>query len=396
MPSNYTGIPGVVDLTVALPIDSDSPSAQLFRTPYETLLDNDAELNSLISGGAGIAITTAGGTRTLTAHLTIGASAFEWRFANDLTLESGGNFFVRSGGQVRIQAGADIGVSGVGSELFIGTDGALNFRIDSNTHLESGAHFTVDAGADFDFAVGSTTELDGDLTVNNGGNINIGTGADIVVSSGGTATFGTGSFLTLTGGAQQTIDSGSDIAIANEAQNFRLCMTPTWIEQVAGVNGWDMIGGAGTWVQTDVAAQRNLLLPITLPPGDVLVSVSVQANGASAGGPGHAVIPLAADRLTVHLIRVATDGTATTLASMPDDSANAAAYDISHIFTMVSGAVGVTGTMPQTLSASFAYYLLIEGETGANAVANTLGVTAVFGACTARSFRGSGTSMIYV
>lgn len=47
MSSNYTGDSSGATLTIALPEDSDSPSAALFRVPYERLLDNDASQNAI-------------------------------------------------------------------------------------------------------------------------------------------------------------------------------------------------------------------------------------------------------------------------------------------------------------------------------------------------------------
>lgn len=46
MASNYTGDPSGAVLTLALPEDSDRPSAALFRVPYERLLDNDADADA--------------------------------------------------------------------------------------------------------------------------------------------------------------------------------------------------------------------------------------------------------------------------------------------------------------------------------------------------------------
>jgi hypothetical protein len=86
------------------------------------------------------------------------------------------------------------------------------------------------------------------------------------------------------------------------------------------------------------------------------------------------------------------NGVATVLASRFDPSANAAAYDVSHLITLDSGTLD-SGSLPRTTNAVTRYYVVINGEHGSDAVADTTTVTSIGGSCTARAFRSD--TMVY-
>ena len=140
----------------------------------------------------------------------------------------------------------------------------------------------------------------------------------------------------------------------------------------------------GGWVQTNVSAGFQISFPLPLNVGDDILEVSVVVDGAVGVGHGGS-IPTGADRLTVTIVRVATDGTVTTLATKADAS-NAVTYDSAHTIELNSGTID-SGTMPITINNAFAYYVMIAGETGGNAVANTTAITAIAGECVARTYR---------
>jgi hypothetical protein len=170
-------------------------------------------------------------------------------------------------------------------------------------------------------------------------------------------------------------------------------MTPVFNEpDAAGAPSWQMSNGIGTWVQTDVAAQRLLVFPITVAPGDEITTLSIAVEGVSGG---HVTIPGAGSRIEVSLVSVDVTGAPTTHATREDQSANAAAYDTYHLLTLSNGASGMTGTMPQTVASGSVYYLVVQGETGGNAVAGALAIRAALGSGITRSFLGSGTVTHY-
>ncbi len=166
---------------------------------------------------------------------------------------------------------------------------------------------------------------------------------------------------------------------------YRLTMTPQAIALNTNVPTWQPVSPpCAGWVQKDVSAQFQISFPINLPVGDTIVDVTVRVDGG--GGVGHSSLPAGADRLTVSLVQVGTDGAVTTLASRADQSGSVGAYDIPHSVTLTNGALD-SGTMPRLVDDDFTYYVLVAGETGANSIANTTLITSIFGDCIARSYR---------
>ena len=86
------------------------------------------------------------------------------------------------------------------------------------------------------------------------------------------------------------------------------------------------------------------------------------------------------------LVQVSANGTATVLARRFDQSGTVGAYNGDHTILAQNGALDA-GTMPQTIDLDFAYYVVVKGETGANAVAGEIAVQSAFGTCVARTYR---------
>ena len=262
----------------------------------------------------------------------------------------------------------------------------------------STSDITMQSGSAMLVAAGATLGVTGFLTINSAGQLIM--AGNMSVPSGGDIEIDGGTFQ-VTGGSNVVIDDGSllfiadanDLSIANDTRTTRFNMTPAFNEPDAGgAPSWQMSNGVGTWTQQDVATQRLLVFPVMVVPGDEITTLSVAIEGLSGG---HVTIPGVGDRVEISLVAVDVTGASTTLASLEDQSANAAAYDTYHLLTLSNGATGMTGTMPQTVASGSVYYLVVQGEQGANAVAGALSIRAVLGSGVTRSFLGTGTVTHY-
>lgn len=191
-----------------------------------------------------------------------------------------------------------------------------------------------------------------------------------------------------------TIADSDVLLIDDDANSFRLTMTPQSIQPdtggtdpswLPGLSGTAFAGTTTGWYQTDVNAAFCIVFPLNLPVGDDIVTVTAQVDGAFAG-VGHAAKPAGADLPTLALVRVSSTGVATIVARRADQSVDVTAYNTQHTITLASGALDA-GTLPHTVLSTDTYYVVLHGETGANAEADKFGVNSVSGTCTARSYR---------
>lgn len=254
-------------------------------------------------------------------------------------------------------------------------------------------------GADVEINAGLEILAAGELNVQNGGELNILGTLGLVIEAAGSASVegtvfvgGGGSVGIVTGGSL-IVDTSEQLTINDSPENWLLTLAPHSLSFDAGTLAptWLPLPSAAGWFQHDVSSARQICFPLTLPPGDSIVTCVVRANGAGAGA-GHSSLPAGADRLLVKIVRVEFDGAVTVEASRADQSANVGAYDISHVITLASGSLD-SGALPILVNATDRYYVVIEGEKGANAVADTTTITEVKGTCTARSYRAS--TMVY-
>lgn len=114
---------------------------------------------------------------------------------------------------------------------------------------------------------------------------------------------------------------------------------------------------AGIATQTGVGAASLTDWPILLPNGSIITAFTAYLDGA----PGHGGLP--GTMPIVHIMRIDAATRATTLvASQVDTSGSVGAYEARHAVSKS----GLSITLDRTASA---YYLRIDGETGANSVA---------------------------
>jgi hypothetical protein len=207
------------------------------------------------------------------------------------------------------------------------------------------------------------------------------------VTAAGTMTVVPTGKIDVVGGGTIEFNNTDDLKIDDALDAFRLTLTPQAVALASNVMTWQPVSPpCAGWMQTNVSAQFQISFPLTLNPGDDILAVDVVVEGSV--GVGHAgSIPSGADRLTITIVQVAGDGTVTTLATRADPS-NAVVYDQVHTVTLQNGSLD-SGTMPILVDDDFAYYVLVAGETGANAVANTTAIRAIAGDCVARTYRAS-------
>lgn len=123
--------------------------------------------------------------------------------------------------------------------------------------------------------------------------------------------------------------------------------------------------GFPLWTQTDASTAGNLAIPLSLPPGVTLTSLRLHCVGD--GAATHAGLP--GTMPSIQLYEQKIDGTvATLLGSASDSSVNVAAYETEHTIDIAPAAV---------VKDDYYYVLLVQGETGANALDNALQVYGV-------------------
>lgn len=124
----------------------------------------------------------------------------------------------------------------------------------------------------------------------------------------------------------------------------------------------------GFWWQTDVAAAAKLWIPLRLPVGATLTTVTVFLSGATlAGAAAHAGVPATKPKITLKASFPSSDTTTTlgtVIGTATDGSASVGAYDTAHTIT-ISG-------LSEVVTGSKRYAVALEGENGANAAANKL------------------------
>ena len=227
-----------------------------------------------------------------------------------------------------------------GGELSILSGGLLSVEMGGAAQCESGGQWNVLSGGDIDVANGGTISLSGA--------IEMATGSQIHTNTGGTITIGNINNLVVDG-----------LTVLEQWDGV-----PLFVE-----SGWGgVVASSGAFVQTDVSTAHRLWLPLHLRAGDVLTQCRVRLDGGFGAGHGGGFPP--ATMPTAEVIRRnAETGVGTSIAGpTSDSSASAGAYDVPHDLTL--GSISETSTGQP-------YAVIIRGEAGANAIANTLIVCGV-------------------
>lgn len=273
--------------------------------------------------------------------------------------------------------GAGGGTYGLASNLLF--NGVGEVRFGNVARITSGGTFITEGSSIFNS--GATFNLNAVFALE----AHVSTGATFTVDAGGTL----------------LVETSEELAIDDASNNFRLTLTPQSVQPDGGgapswtprFTGSVHSGVTAGWQQDDVSAPFSIAFAINLPVGDDVVNVDVQVNGSSTSGTGgHPSLPAGSDLPSVALVRVDGTGNATVVARRADQSLSAAGYSTDHVITLASGALDA-GTLPHTVLASDAYYIVVKGETGANAVTGEFCVLSISGDVVARSYRSA--TMVY-
>lgn len=384
MSSTYNGSGTTIHTSAALLDDSDRPAAILWRVPEEAIFDSLAAIATALGGtdvSSITAITSAGGTFPLASALRFLGSAVE--FAANVTIESTGELIVESGGELSVASGG-LATVDIGGALVINGEAYVVGAL----YVTAAGVLDVQ-GAIAVGAVAGTPGIDS-IVLGNGAEITMQSGSDLDVEAGAAIDIESGGALNVESGGAITLTAAQAIAIT-EAGFFRLTLGSAWVQGGDDVN-WGRLQPtpAEGWFMRNTSSAFSILFPLTLPPGDVLNSITVTIEG-NAGGIGHAGT-LPANLPVVRLEQVDLNGVTTTVdsggfAQVTDPSASAAAYDAAHAVTLTLGS-------PLTLSASNVYYIRVFSETGANSVADTTAIRSIYGSVGARSFRGTSGTVV--
>lgn len=283
-----------------------------------------------------------------------------------------------------------------GNFVRIGDGAELRFIDGATLRLFDGCNLVLEADADIIVNAGCEVIIEdgGQVTVNDGGALALLDGGGMAVASGGFVQLQSGGKILCLAGAEIQVHDAEDLTIDDSVGAFRLSLTPQSIGADSGgtdpawrprLSGTPFAGTPCGWYQHDVLFQPCIAFPVSLPYGDDITTVTVSVDGSSAG-VNHAAKPTGADLPVVSLVQVDTSGVATVLARRKDQSVDVGAYNAQHTIVLASGALD-DGAMPQTLDPNYAYYVVVHGETGANAEADKFAVTGVSGQTVARSYR---------
>lgn len=192
----------------------------------------------------------------------------------------------------------------------------------------------------------------------------------LTVPQGGVDNFATASTIIKDQSLQETADRCQALAKMVGLNGSNTATLQARLNATSVGSRWNLQVGTTNlyYLQTSVTDAGALWFSLdTLPVGAKLLTVSVRlAGGAPFTAPyTHAGLPGTMPTITVYR---QTDGTATSVSSATDSSANVAAYDAFH---------AISASPNHTIVAGAQYHVKVTGEAGANSNASVLSLTAV-------------------
>lgn len=230
-----------------------------------------------------------------------------------------------------------------------------------------GAGLNVTGPATIGNIVSATVPASGLITVQSGGIIQVNASGSVVVN--GTLTLSTTGALAALSGSSSVWNSGAVFnCTANATFNGTLTLTTTG-NVLLGSSSVTRVQEGTPWASTsnwipdaaipgganNVTTGTKIYLPLDLPSGATLTSVTVYATGAA----GHAGLPAVMPMYSV--LEGATDGTTISYGGVVDPSATTAAFQVNHATTLAVSAA--------TNRATKRYFIEYSAESGANALA---------------------------
>lgn len=260
--------------------------------------------------------------------------------------------------------------------------------------VEGGAEVRHIAGSEVFYDTGSSIGLGGVMTVTNRidiastGRVDVEAGGDVNLLAQSGATPG-GKLTASQGASIQVYDSG-DLKINSSSTAFRLTLNPLIISRDSSqVPDWVPFAGTiPVWVQEYVgsgAGRRFIGFALPLKVGDVISTLTATVRGGMAAGT-RATVPTTRPSFSLNSLDMA--GNVTQHASFTDDHNTAPSYRVDHTIVLSSASVG-GGVFPFTILAGKLYYVSLLGESDGGSEVDQLGLLAIDGTLTAKSFRQS-------
>lgn len=261
-----------------------------------------------------------------------------------------GTLEIASGGLLNVPVGGDISLFG---ELTVNAAGDV--LVDGTVSIRAPGVLEV---------LGSIEVLaTGDINLQANGHLN-------VLGNGGIDVLNLG-YIHLATGAELTMRSVTQLKLTTSATiAFRLSMQGI----PSSPDGWQPHSPA-SWIQHDIIAAQDIMLPLGLLPGERLETLSVRITGGT--GIGHGAVPAAP--VSIELVSVDANGVTTTHATSTDPSGSAPAYDALHNIAFGAGLPLVVPSNP--------LYVRVIGEQGAGSIADTTELVSVSGTSTPFTFR---------
>jgi len=259
-------------------------------------------------------------------------------------------------------------IDGVGGGTYVLTDPLIfdgagdDVQFEQRVRFLSGGELQLDPGSSFEQFSGSDALFDGSVEFSgsvlfNSFGVTLGIGSTFIVEGG--ASIEHGGLMRVDGGEIELLDIASITVDDQTIPAYRVIIAPAEIEEFNDEHTWSLTAGSsdGFFLQTSVSppSGAQLWIPLRVEPGDELNTVTMTINGNAGGGGGHAGLPS-----TMPTIAIVANGTELDIAT--DASATLGAYENAHSVTVTHNDTVLDAT----------YYLRINGEAGANALANHL------------------------
>jgi hypothetical protein len=148
---------------------------------------------------------------------------------------------------------------------------------------------------------------------------------------------------------------------------------------------WNYASALGDWYQSNVGAAYEIAFPLTrLPNQGILRKVRVVVDGAGAGGANHGgTLPATLPKATLYRRLLTSTSVSTIGAQVTDNPVSAANYDTLHALAVTynlqdgSGDAWTWTGLSELITSNAYHWIVINGETGANSVANALSVMGI-------------------
>ncbi len=268
-----------------------------------------------------------------------------------------GEIEIETGGELKVESGGVLGIES-GGLLNVELGGIIDVLLGGVITLNSGATIQVDTGS---------------VEVQSGGDINVNSGGDLRVLSGGQLEVFSGGILDLNSGCVVNIADVDDVNVSGQSITMQWDGVP-----LLRTTNWDFLSTAGVFRQSDTSSGGTFILPIRVNSGDTITQVRVRLDGGA--GAGHAGLPASLPTITFRRGDPETGNATTISGPLTDPSASQAAYDVPHDVTISGLSETSTGQR---------YFVDIDGESGANAIDDTLQICGVEITVTLNSLRAS-------